>query len=324
MRKNEKRPRVLVTRKIPEKGLELLRDKVALDIWDYDDIPIPREELYAKAPRLHGILALLSDAMDADFFDRAPNLKVVSNYAVGYDNIQVQEATKRNIVVTNTPDVLTEATADLAFALILGTSRRMGEAERLIRRGKWKSWGPTLLLGRDVYGATLGIVGLGRIGKAVARRARGFSMKLFHTGRTREDDPETGSCWLPLEELLASSDIVTLHCPLDESTRHLINRKTLRLMKPSAILVNTGRGGLIDQEALYEALAAKKIAGAGLDVFDPEPFPADHPLLSLENLLALPHIGSASVAAREGMAVLAARNLLAVLEGEEPPCRISP
>jgi len=321
--KNHK-PKVLVTRRIPEKGLALLRDRVELDIWDYDEIPIPREELYARAPALDGIIALLSDFMDKDFFQRAPRLKVVSNYAVGYDNIQVAEAAKHNIVVTNTPDVLTEATADIAFGLILGASRRMGEAERLVRKGEWKSWGPTLLLGHDVYGTTLGIVGLGRIGKAVARRARGFSMKILHTGRTRENDPETGSRWVPLEELLASSDILSLHCPLNESTRHLINRKTLSLMKPSAVLVNTGRGGLVHQEDLYEALAKGVIAAAGLDVFDPEPFPADHPLLSLENVLALPHIGSASVAAREGMAMLAAENLLAVLEGKEPPCRVVP
>jgi glyoxylate reductase len=236
----------------------------------------------------------------------------------------VAEAAKRHIVVTNTPDVLTEATADIAFGLILGASRRMGEAERLVRKGAWKSWGPTLLLGQDVYGATLGIVGLGRIGRAVARRARGFSMKILHTGHTQEDDPETGSRWVPLEELLASSDILSLHCPLNEDTRHLINRNTLKLMKPSAVLVNTGRGGLVHQEDLYEALARGVITAAGLDVFDPEPFPADHPLLSLENVLALPHIGSASVAAREGMAVLAAENLLAVLEGREPPCRVTP
>ena len=319
-----KKPKVLVTRKIPEKGLELLRNRVELDLWDYNDIPIPKEELYARAPALDGIIALLSDSMDGAFFCRAPNLKVVSNYAVGYDNVQVDEAVKRNIVVTNTPDVLTEATADLAFALILGASRRIGEAERLIRKGEWKSWGPTLLLGQDVYGASLGILGLGRIGKAVARRAGGFSMKIFHTGRSREDDAETGSRWLPLEELLAASDIVSLHCPLNESTRHIINRETLNLMKPSAVLVNTGRGGLVDQDALYEALSAKRIAAAGLDVFDPEPFPANHPLLSLENVLALPHIGSASIAAREGMAVLAAQNLLAVLEGKEPPCQVAP
>ena len=248
--------------------------------------------------------------------------KHIPRTQVLYDSV-VEEAIKRNILVTNTPDVLTEATADLAFALILGTSRRIGEAERLIRKGEWKSWGPTLLLGQDVYGSSLGIVGLGRIGKAVARRARGFNMTIFHTGRTQEDDPETGSRWLPLEELLASSDIVTLHCPLDENTRHIINREALNLMKSSAILVNTGRGGLIDQDALYEALAEKRIAAAGLDVFDPEPLPAGHRLLSLENILPLPHIGSASIAAREGMAVLAAKNLLAVLEGKEPLCRVT-
>ncbi len=325
MAEAEKKPKVLVTRKIPEKGLSLLREKVNLEIWPHDDIPIPRKELLSRAPSLHGIIALPSDSIDGEFFQRASLLKIVSHYAVGYDNIDVAEATKHHVVVTNTPDVLTQATADIAFALILGAARRTGEAERFLRSGKWQSWGPELLLGREVYGSTLGIVGLGRIGRAVAKRARGFDMSLCHTGNTPRDDLETGSRWLPLEELFRTAHIVSLHCPLTEKTRHLVNRKTLGLMKPGAILINTGRGGLVDQEALYEALSEGKLAAAGLDVFDPEPLPATHPLLTLENLMALPHIGSASVTAREGMAVMAARNILAVLvEGTAPLSRVMP
>jgi glyoxylate reductase len=250
---------------------------------------------------------------------------VISNMAVGYNNIDVAEATRRNILVTNTPDVLTETTADLTFALLMATARRITEAERFLRDGKWKIWSPMLLTGQDVYGATLGIIGLGRIGSAVARRARGFDMRvLYHSTRRNEQaERDLGVQYAGLDELLSESDFVVIMTPLTPQTRNLIGARELALMKPTAVLVNTARGGVVDERALYDALKDGKIWAAGLDVFEQEPVPTDHPLLSFPNVTALPHIGSASIRTRIRMAELAAENLLDGLAGRVPKCLVN-
>jgi glyoxylate reductase len=313
------KPKVLVTRSIPEAGLALLRERVDLEVGPSEGF-MPREVLLAKLPLFDGVLCLLKDRMDREALDAATRLKVLSNYGVGYDNIDVPYATAKGIVVTNTPDVLTEATADMAFALLLAVARRLSEAERIAREGKW-AWAPDFLLGADLHGATLGLVGFGRIGKAVARRAKGFGLRIRYTlARPSAEGDELGAVHVPIpEDLLAESDFVSLHVPLVAETRHFMNEERFRRMKPGAIFVNTGRGGLVDQEALARALNEGWIAGAGLDVFDPEPLPAEHPLFRAKNLLPAPHIGSATPDARNGMAVCAATNLLAVLEGRTPP-----
>ena len=282
------------------------------------DRPLSKPELLAAIAGKVGVLSTLADTIDAEVFDAAPELKVVANYAVGYNNIDLVVARERGIVVTNTPGVLTDATADLTWALILGACRRLGEGERLMREGRWTGWAPTQLLGADVAGATLGIVGMGRIGRAVARRAAGFGMGVLYTARHPE--PEADPAWrmLPLGTLLAESDIVSLHVPLTAETRHLIGARELSSMKPTAYLINTARGPVVDEAALAAALHARTIAGAGLDVYEQEP--TVHPaLLACENTLLLPHLGSATTATRERMGRIAADNLLAVLEGRTPP-----
>ncbi|HEX6511786.1 MAG TPA: D-glycerate dehydrogenase [Chloroflexota bacterium] len=317
------KPKVFVTRQIPEAGLELLRKACELEVWP-DEMPPSREELMRRAPELDGILALLTDRMDAEFMDAAPRLRVISNYAVGFDNTDVAAASERGVAVGNTPGVLTETTADLAFALIMAVARLIVPAAEFAKQGRWRTWPPMLLLGTDVHHATLGIVGLGRIGAEVAKRGRGFDMRVLYTAHHRNEEAEraTGAEFRELDDLLRESDFVSLHTPLTAETRHLMNVRTLGLMKPTAALVNTARGPVVDSEALYEALTDGTIWAAGLDVTDPEPMPPDHKLMSLENCLVLPHIGSASVAARNNMAVLAAENLLAGLEGR--PLKATP
>jgi glyoxylate reductase len=275
-----------------------------VDVWP-ESVPPPREALVAGAARAEGLLTLLTDRIDAALLDAAPRLRAIANYAVGTDNIDLDGATARGIPVGNTPDVLTETTADLAFALMLAAARRIVEGDAYVRAGRWGEWAPDVLLGHDVHGATLGIVGYGRIGRAVARRAEGFGMTVLHG--------------IPLDELLERSDFVSLHAPLTPDTRGLIGRDQLARMKPSAVLVNTARGPLVDTAALEEALRDGTIAGAGLDVTDPEPLPADHPLLSAPNLVVVPHIGSASHRTREAMADMAVDNLLAALRGDRMP-----
>jgi glyoxylate reductase len=265
---------------------------------------------------------MLTDRIDAAFMDAAGStLKVISQMAVGYDNIDVNAARQRGIAVGNTPGVLTDTTADLAFALLLAAARRLVEGVRYIEHGEWKMWHPTVLLGRDVSGATLGIVGFGRIGGAVAKRAAGFDMRILAYSPSLTDDQATSANVerADLERLLRESDFVSLHTPLNQATRHLINRETLKLMKPTTILVNTSRGGVVDQEALYEALANGIIGGAALDVTTPEPLRADHPLLKLPNVLIVPHIGSATVGTRGRMALMAADNLIAGVTGKALP-----
>ncbi len=314
------KPKVYVTRLIPEEGLDIIREVAEVKVWD-GELPPPRDVLLKEAEEVDGLLSLLTDRIDAELMDRARNLKIVSNYAVGFDNIDVAAATKRGIMATNTPGVLTETTADLAFALLMAAARRLVEGDKYVRKGKWMTWGPMLLLGRDVYGATLGLIGLGRIGYAVAKRAKGFDMKVLYHDiyRNEQAEKELGLEYVDLETLLRQSDFISLHVPLTPDTRHLINERTLSLMKETAILINTARGPVVDEKALYEALADKRIAAAGLDVLDPEPPKMDNPLLKLDNVTILPHIASASVATRTKMATIAATNLVAGLKGETPP-----
>jgi lactate dehydrogenase-like 2-hydroxyacid dehydrogenase len=314
--------RVLVTRRIPEVGIRLLKEAAYVDEWD-GPMPPPRDELLRRVAGAAGLLSLLTDRVDDELLDAAgPTLKVVANLAVGYDNIDVAACARRGVAVGNTPGVLTETTADLAFTLLLAVARRIPESARLVTEGRWLTWDPLLLLGRDVNGATLGIIGFGRIGQEVARRGRGFGMRvLYHDQRRAPEEVEqaTGATKVDLAMLLSESDFVTVHVNLTPETTHLINAGTLARMKRGAILVNTSRGPVVDQAALGDALRSGQLFGAGLDVTDPEPMPADDPLLALPNCLVVPHIGSATQRTRDRMAEKAARNILAGLRGEPLP-----
>lgn len=319
------KPKVFVTRAIRNKGLDLVREFCDAEVWP-GDLPPTREELLAKVRGVDGLLCMLTDRVDAEVLDAAgPGLKVVSTYAVGFDNIDVDAATARRIAVGNTPGVLTEATADFAFALLMAAARRVTEAERYLRAGKWQTWQPSGLLGLDFFGATLGLVGFGRIGQAVARRASGFGMRVIYFSPTTPHNPSLNAAPVEsLDALLAQSDFVSLHTPLTPQTRRMVNADFLLKMKPNAVLVNTARGGVLDQDALYDALKNNRIFAAALDVTDPEPLPLDSPLLTLENCLIVPHIGSASHKTRDDMAVLAAENLIAGLKGERLPHCVNP
>ncbi len=321
------KPRVFVARQIPEEGIRIIRARCETDVWP-GEYPPPRAELLKRVRGVAGILSLLTDRMDGEIMDAAgPQLRIISNYAVGYDNVDVKEATRRGILVGNTPGVLTETTADLAFALLMAAARRIGEGYDFVRAGKWDTFKPMELLGLDVHGATLGIIGMGRIGTAVARRARGFDMTvLYYDHKMRPDLGASVGARMcgSLDELLAESDFVTLHTPLTPQTRHLIGAEAFSKMKKTAILVNAARGPVVDTPALYEALRTGRIAYAGLDVTDPEPLPKDHPLLRLPNCLVVPHTGSASVATRTKMSVMAAENLVAGVTGNIPPHLVNP
>ena len=321
------RPRVFVSRRIPEDGLSLIMAAADAAVWP-DELPPPRDELLRAIQGVDGVLTLLTDRVDAEFFDRAgPQLKVVSNYAVGFDNIVVPEATRRRVPVGNTPGVLTDTTADLAFALLMAAGRRVVEGDRYVHDGHWKTWGPLLLLGTDVYGSTLGIVGFGRIGQALARRAAGFGMTvLFHDVMDPPADAvrSLNAHRVELDELFERSDFVSLHTNLTAETRHLVNAERLRRMKPTSVLVNTSRGPVVDQKALYRALREGWIMAAAADVTDPEPMPMDEPLLTLPNFVVVPHIASASRATRGKMAQMAAENLLAGVRGERLPTPVNP
>ena len=314
--------KVLVTREIPEAGLRPLD---AFEVTVLSERPPERAELLAAVRGASGILPTVTEKIDAEVMDAAgENLKVVANMAVGYDNVDLEAANERGVVVTNTPEVLNETTADTAFMLMLAAARRLGEAERLLRSGGWDAWGPKQLTGPDVWGKTLGIVGFGRIGQSLARRAQGFGMDLvYHDQYPNEDaQRELGARFLELEGLLGTSDFVSIHTPLTPETTHLIGAEELGKMKPGAVLVNTSRGPVVDEAALAEALAERRIFAAGLDVYENEP--EVHPkLLELENVVLAPHIGSASIETRDKMAVLAAENLAAVLRGEKPKTPVS-
>ncbi len=316
--------KVLVTSNIPRVGIEILEKECEVLQWT-EDRPIPREVLLEKIRNVDGILCLLGDRIDREVFEHAPRLRVVSNYAAGYDNIDVEEATRRGVIVTNTPDVLTETTADITWALILSVARRVVEGDRFVREGRFRAWLPSLLLGTDVHGKTLGIIGAGRIGQAVGRRAVGFGMKILYHSRTRKEDfeKETGARFVSLEELLRESDFVSLHTPLTPETYHMIGEKEFRTMKKNAFFINTARGKCHDEEALVKALREGRIKGAGLDVYENEP--EVHPeLLEMDNVVLLPHIGSASVETREKMATMSAENLVAALRGERPRYVVNP
>ena len=319
------KPKVFVTRVIPDKGLDLIRDFCDLDLWT-EELPPSREDLLRRARGVYGILALLTDRIDGEVMDEAgAQLKVISNHAVGFDNIEVDAATARRIPVGNTPDVLTDATADFAFALMMSAGRRILEADRYVREGRWKTWGPMLLLGVEMKGSTLGLVGFGRIGKAMARRAMGFDMRvIYYDPMETKPDPDIKASHVDFETLLEESDFISLHTPLTPDTRHLIDSQALSKMKQSAVLVNTSRGPVVDLDALYDALKEKRIFAAGLDVTDPEPLPVDHPLLTLDNVVIMPHIASASRSARDKMAWMAAKNLIAGLKGEHLPNCVNP
>ncbi len=315
--------KVLVTREIPEAGLRPLEE---FDVTVLSERPPERDELLEAARGIDGVLSTLTEKMDAEFMDAAGDaLKVIANMAVGFDNVDIETAKERGIVVTNTPQVLNETTADTAFMLLLAAARRLGEGERIVRGGKWEAWGPKMLLGPDVWGKKLGILGFGRIGQAVARRARGFSMEILYAGRSRKEEAEEelGARYVDLDELLQECDFVSIHIPLTEETTHLIGGEELEKMKPEAVLVNTSRGLLIDEAALADALESKRIFAAGLDVYEEEP--KVHPkLLELENVVLAPHIGSASIETRDKMAVTAAEDLRAVLRGEQPQNPVDP
>ena len=319
--------KVFVTRIIPEAGLKKIREACDARIWDGRFAP-SREVLLEQVRGVEGILSLLNDRMDGAVMDAAGSgLRIISNYAVGFDNIDVPAATSRGILVGNTPGVVTETTADLAFALLMGAARRLMEGVDYIREGKWETFEPLVLLGRDIHGATLGIIGMGRIGRAVARRARGFDMEVLYyhpRGETKAGEDVGAKRCETLDELLGKSDFISLHVPLNAETRYLIDGAALRKMNKTAILVNTARGAVVDPEALYEALRDGTIAYAALDVTDPEPLPQDHKLMSLPNCLVVPHTGSASVATRDKMAVMAAENLIAAVRGEVPKYLVNP
>jgi glyoxylate reductase len=301
--------RVFVARRLPGGALDRLASEHDVEVWP-EQLPPGKEELLARAPKLEGLLSLLTDPVDAELIGAAPRLLAISNYAVGVDNIDLDAAAERGIPVGNTPGVLTDTTADLAVALMLGISRHLAEGDAYVRRGEWRTWETGLLLGHDLHRATVGIVGFGRIGQAVERRVEGFDCEVLHTSR---------SGGVSLEELLERSDFVSIHTPLTPETRGLIGDEALARMKPSAYLVNTARGPIVDTDALIRALRAGRIAGAALDVTDPEPLPAGHPLLDVPKLLVLPHLGSATHATRERMADMAVDNLLAGLAREPMP-----
>ena len=319
------KPRAFITRNLPEEALAIARSTAEIDVWP-EPTPPSDAALAARLADADGVLCLLTDRIDDTLLSQAPRLRIVSQMAVGYDNIDVAACTRRGIPVGNTPGVLTETTADLAFGLLLMTARRLSEAETWLRAGRWKTWSPMELTGPDVHDATLGIVGMGRIGYEMARRAAGFQMKLLYHSRSRHEDVERdfGAERCSLDELLERSDFVSLHMPLSAETRHMIGAAQLAKMKPSAILINTARGSVLDQAALVDALQEGRIGGAGLDVFEIEPLPPDDPLLKLNNVVLLPHIGSASIATRTKMAVLAAENLVAGLNGAPLPHPVNP
>lgn len=313
------RPKVVITRKIPKEALTMIEEKADVFIWNYEETPIPRHVLLEESKDAVGIFTNVGDPIDKELFANAPLLKVVSTMAVGFDNIDIAEATRRGIQVGHTPGILSETTADLTFALLMAAARRIPEATAFIQDGKWTAWSPMLLTGQDIFGKVIGIIGMGRIGEGVARRAAGFDMKILYHNRTRlpETEQKLNAHYRSLDELLEESDYVVMLAPSTKETYHMIGQRELVLMKPNAILINASRGTNVDEAALYHALKEGEIWAAGLDVFEKEPISTDHPLLSLPNVVTTPHIGSASISTRTNMAVMAAQNLLLGLQGEK-------
>lgn len=318
------KPVVYITRKLPEEAIAPLRQDFEVRMWEQEGKAVPRDVLLKEVEEADALWTVVADAVDRELFQSAKKLKIVSNMAVGYNNIDLEAAKEHRVIVTNTPDVLTETTADLAFTLLLTTARRIIEAESELRKGNWKSWTPMGYTGMDVGGATLGIIGMGRIGEAVARRAKGFNMRVLYHNRTRKPDAEKEFDfeYAQLDDLLQEADFVVILVPLTEETYGLIAKKELDMMKETAVLINVARGGIVDEKALYDALRNKTIWAAGLDVFEKEPVSLDHPLLTLPNLTVLPHIGSASIKTRLAMMNLNVHAITAVLKGKEPKNRV--
>jgi len=317
------KPIVLVNRRIPGDLLQEMRLQAEIRLWDREE-PIPKDKLLEMAAGVHGLLNISADPVDKALLDAAGHLRVVSNAAAGYDNMDLQEMNRRKVMGTNTPDMVTETTADLAFGLMLAAARRIAEADRFVRAGRWEGWRPSLMLGLDVHGAALGIVGMGRIGEAVARRAGGFGMKVFYHNRNRKPEAEArlGCAYKPLDDLLRTSDFICVLAPAQPAP--IIRREHFALMKRSAIFINVSRGKNVDEQALVEALREGSIAGAGLDVYEKEPIAAGHPLLSMDNVVLTPHIGTASAATRRRMIELAFHNLMTALKGQRPPNLVNP
>jgi len=321
-----KKPKVYVTREMPERGLRIIKERFEAEVWP-DYAPPPKKTIIEKAAKVDALATLLSDKIDAEVFDAAPNLKIVAQMAVGFDNIDMNEATKRGIYVTNTPGVLTETTADFAWSLLMAVARRVVEADKYVRMGKWKvGWHPMMIQGRDVYGATIGIVGLGRIGCAIAKRAKGFDMTVLYYDVIRRPDFEKkyNLQFTQVDTLFQKADFVTINVPLTKETYHLVDEKKLKLMKKTAYLINNARGPIVDEKALYKALKEGWIAGAALDVFEQEPTPMQNPLLKLDNVVVAPHISSSSYETRSRMAEMVAENLVAFFEGKTPPNLVNP
>jgi glyoxylate reductase len=316
----EMKPKIYITRKVPDLVVDKLKEVCEVTMWEQEEIPVPRDILEKEIQDVDGLFCLLTESIDQPLLNQATKLKIISNMAVGYNNIDVSAATEKGIMVTNTPGVLTETTADLTFALLMATARRIVESSNYLRAGKWKTWSPMQLTGQDIYGATLGIVGLGRIGEALAKRARGFDMNILYHNRSRkvEAEEQLGIQYVDKKTLLRVSDFVCVLTPYTPETRNFIDKAELSLMKPTAILINTARGGIVNEDALLHALKDGDIWAAGLDVFEEEPIRIDHPLLELPNVISLPHIGSASKNTRLKMALIAAENLAKGILGEIP------
>jgi glyoxylate reductase len=314
--------RVYVTREMPREAMEILESRFDVEVWR-DEMPPPKSLLIEKVKKVDGLVCMLTEQIDGEVVDVAgPQLRGVSQVAVGFNNIDVKAATKKGIYVTNTPGVLTDTTADFAFTLLMSVARRVAEADRYVKSGKWNvPWGLMMVVGQDVWGKTIGIIGIGRIGSAVAKRAKGMNMEVLYYDvvRSEQAEKEVGAKYVELETLLRESDFVTVHVPLFPSTHHLINEKRLKLMKKTACLINTSRGPVVDEKALYKALTEGWIWAAGLDVWEQEPTDPSNPLLKLENVTAAPHIASGSIATRTKMAVMAAENMVAIQEGRVPP-----
>ncbi len=316
---------VSVTRRIPRIGVDLLREQSDIELRVHDsDAPPNKNELRSLLDGADGVLSLLTEQYTGDVLDAYPSIKVLSNFGGGYDNIDVEAATARGVAVCNTPGVLTAATAEIAWALLMAAARRVPEAIGFLKAGEWSSWGPTMMLGQPIVGQTIGIVGYGRIGQEVANMARGFGMRVLAWDRSPNTKPQDGVEFVSRDELLASADYISVHVPLSAETYHLIDEDAFGMMKPNAILVNTSRGPVVDQDALVAALQNGTIWAAGLDVTTPEPLPMEHPLHKIPNCVILPHIGSATITARDAMSSLAARNIIAVLNGEMPPHIVNP
>ncbi len=318
-------PKVFMTQRIQETGMSILEGRVDLTLWSEEGRPDP-ETVMRDIPLADGLVMTMGIPMDRDFFKGAERLRVASLYSVGYDNVDIKAATEFGVMVTNTPGVLTDATADTALMLMLMTARKARENDRIMREGGWTHWSPNQFVGKDLSGSVLGIVGFGEIGRAVAKRALAFGMKIIYTCRSRkiEHEGRLEAEYLPLEELLKRSDFVSLNCALTKETAGLIGERELRMMKSDAVLINTARGAVVDQKALFRACSEGWIYGSGLDVYEKEPVPVDEPLLDLENVVMMPHIGSAAVRSRKGMARLAALNLVEALEGRIPPNLVNP